>query len=205
MQQERKSKEARREEILKVALEIVSDEGIHALTLRELSVRIGISEAALFRHFENKENIVNSLAEWVFNENLVEETGGNKGVREELADLMKRQFLRFQRSPQVTSVLFQEDIFREFPRAKRIFDERRKQRADHIASLIRNGKANGEIGPGANDVIFALIFMGTMRMAVLEWRAADFTYDLAAQEESITREIFKMIPAADLVEVRKRD
>ena len=195
MQQERKSTEARREQILEIALQIVSEEGIHALTLRELSVRIGISEAALFRHFDNKENIVNSLAEWVFNEYLVDEKGGNKEVREELADLMKRQFLKFQRYPQVTSVLFQEDIFREYPRAKRIFDDRRKQRSDRIASMIRTAKVNGEIGPDVNEVVLALIFMGTMRMAVLEWRSAEFAYDLGSQEESIMHEILKMMPA----------
>ncbi len=204
MQQERRSTEARQEEILEVALQIVSEKGIHALTLRELSARIGISEAALFRHFDNKENIVNSLAEWVFNEYLVDEKRVNKEVREELADLMKHQFLRFQRYPQVTSVLFQEDIFREYPQAKRIFDERRKQRADQIAQMIRTAKSNGEIGPEVNDTIFALIFMGALRMAVLEWRSADFAYDLASQEESITRELFKMLPSTAQKGVKER-
>jgi AcrR family transcriptional regulator len=195
MQSERKSTEARREEIIRVALKIVSEDGIHALTLREISVRIGISEAAIFRHFENKEGIINSLAGWVFKEYIVEEMGSDKGVREGIAGLMKRQFLKFQQFPAVTSVLFQEEIFREFPQAKQIFDERRKERANRVASMIRTAKIEGEIAQEVNEEIFSLIFMGTMRMAVLEWRDANFTYDLAAQEEAIMHELVKMLPS----------
>ncbi len=193
----RKDSKTRKGEVLRVALQVVAEEGIHALTLHELSRRIGISEAALFRHFENKQDIVNSLAEWVFKEYIVNESEGENDIRRAMANLMRRQFLEFQKCPEATSILFQEEVFREFPQAKGMFDERRKSRAAQIMSMIRKAKANGEIGSEVDEATFSLIFIGTMRMAVMEWRSSGFAYDLTTREEAITRELVKLLPAPE--------
>jgi len=192
MTKQRKRSEARKDEILRVALQIVDQNGIHALTLRELADRIGISEAALFRHFDGKENIVDSMAEWVFREYVVEESGEGD-VGRVLTDLMRRQFYSFQDFPQATSVLFQEEIFREFPRAKEMFDQRRKERAERIGALLRKARSEGKVSKDIEENVFALIYMGSMRMAVLGWRSAGFSYDLVSQVEPIMRQLSRLL------------
>ncbi len=193
MRGERKGKVARREEVLRAALQIVDERGVHALTLRELSQRIGISEAAIFRHFRGKEDIISSLADWVFGRLAINEPAESDDVVAALANLMERQFRAFQAFPQSTSVLFQEDIFREFPQAKDKFDSRRKERARHIVGMLKEGKRNGQLPAGLSEDAFALIYMGSMRMAVLEWRSSGCRDDLAGMAFPIMSELSKIL------------
>ncbi len=168
--------DARRSQILDAALAIVHADGIHSLTLREISDRVGVSEAALFRHFKSKEDIVDSLASLVFEDNQFFPHG--EGPWEAMENMMKWQLENFQRNPMHTSILFQEDIFREFPSVKERFDLRRSSRSSLISQLIREGKASGAFSSNVDAESFSLLFMGGLRLAVLEWRHAGFSYDL---------------------------
>ncbi len=55
------SPSARQVEIIDRALELVVEAGLAGLTTRRLAARVGFSEAALFRHFPNKQALVLGL------------------------------------------------------------------------------------------------------------------------------------------------
>lgn len=46
---------------VETALKMVENEGLEAITLRELSKRIGASRTAIYRHFENKEALIQAV------------------------------------------------------------------------------------------------------------------------------------------------
>ena len=71
MATERKDTQTRREEALTVAMTIIHSEGIHSLTLRRVAEGLGISEAALFRHFKDKEDLIDLLASKVFDQYMI--------------------------------------------------------------------------------------------------------------------------------------
>ena len=48
----------RQQEILDKSIEIISRKGIQGLTIKNLSKEIGISEPAIYRHFESKTDIL---------------------------------------------------------------------------------------------------------------------------------------------------
>ena len=52
-----KSKE-RKKEILQVTLSIIYNEGFYNLTIRNIARKTDISEAAIYRHFKNKNIII---------------------------------------------------------------------------------------------------------------------------------------------------
>ncbi len=51
----------RQEEIILKSMEIIAREGIAALTIKNISGKVGVSEAALYRHFKNKDEILLSI------------------------------------------------------------------------------------------------------------------------------------------------
>ncbi|MBT4968054.1 MAG: TetR/AcrR family transcriptional regulator [Bacteroidetes bacterium] len=55
----------RQKEIVEVALELITEKGIQGLTIKNLSKKIGISEPAIYRHFDNKIQILISILELV--------------------------------------------------------------------------------------------------------------------------------------------
>src|SRR5674476_1261192 len=141
MQNERKKKPKRREQALIVERTSLGEEGIHNLTLRRVAEGLGISEAALFRHFKDKEDLIDLLASKVFDQYMIREPEGDENVEAGFLAMMAAQFSSFQGAPEATSVLFQEEIFREYPAVKERFDKRRHQRADRIARMVRNAQA----------------------------------------------------------------
>ncbi|MEZ4585481.1 MAG: TetR/AcrR family transcriptional regulator [Gemmatimonadales bacterium] len=57
-----KSRRERRDEIVAATIAILTEHGLHAWKTAELARRVGVSEPALFRHFENKDAILTAAA-----------------------------------------------------------------------------------------------------------------------------------------------
>jgi AcrR family transcriptional regulator len=51
---------ARKKQIVEAALQIIHEQGVHRLTAAEIAARVGIADGTIFRHFANKEEIVNA-------------------------------------------------------------------------------------------------------------------------------------------------
>lgn len=54
-----------REEILAVAVGLVQQQGLSALSLRQLARELGVSPTSLYRYFENKQQLLRALGEQV--------------------------------------------------------------------------------------------------------------------------------------------
>lgn len=64
----KQTSEIRREQIKKAVLEIITKEGLHNLSIRNLAKIVGITEGAIFRHFKSKREIILSILNDVRNE-----------------------------------------------------------------------------------------------------------------------------------------
>jgi len=52
-----------KEELVSAGIRIISKDGVDGLSLREVAGLAGVSHAALYRHFKNKEDLLASIAE----------------------------------------------------------------------------------------------------------------------------------------------
>lgn len=56
------------QEILEAALRLIDEEGLEALTVRRLGAALGVDPMALYRHFENKEALLDGVTELLWDE-----------------------------------------------------------------------------------------------------------------------------------------
>jgi len=167
----RKKTLERRKEIVLEAVKIIDSEGIKALTLQRIASGLGISDVALLRHFNSKEEIVETLAQKVFFSTVVpEEFDPEASLVSNLDALLERQFTEFEAWPEATSVLFGEEILREYPAVRDWFLVRRRERHNKLVNMINSGKAAGLIWSDLDVDAFATSFMGALRMVVMDWR-----------------------------------
>jgi AcrR family transcriptional regulator len=193
MATERKNTQTRREEALTITMTIIHSEGIHSLTLRRVAEGLGISEAALFRHFKDKEDLIDLLASKVFDQYMIREPEGDQDIDSGLLAMMTEQFSAFQGTPEATSVLFQEELFREYPAIKERFDKRRHLRADRIAGIVRTAQAKRQVASDVDPEVFTLIYMGAMRNAVVEWRSDGCTSDLVGKAAPLHSHLVRIL------------
>lgn len=55
-------------ELIENAIAVISEHGLDAISIRDLSARCGVSHNAVYRHFENKEKLIDCCREYVTNE-----------------------------------------------------------------------------------------------------------------------------------------
>jgi AcrR family transcriptional regulator len=77
----------RRQEIISVATDLFYEYGYQKASLRDISGRLGITQAAIYYHFQNKEEILYTIIERVSNELLFALKSCLSGKRESIENL----------------------------------------------------------------------------------------------------------------------
>ena len=104
----------RQKEIIEAALDLIYKKGIQGLTIKNLSEKIGITEPAIYRHFENKISILVSILDFFKNntEQIFEnELKNDDNAIDKIEHLFSRHFSTFSKMPSLVSVVFSEEIF----------------------------------------------------------------------------------------------
>lgn len=65
--------DTRRQQILDVAIQVFANHGYRGTTTREIAKEAGISEAIIFRHFQNKEGLYSAILDKKANERVIPE------------------------------------------------------------------------------------------------------------------------------------
>ena len=109
----------------------------------------------------------------------------NKNSIKKLKNIIEIQLKLFSENPLMTAITFQEEIFREYPEIWSKFNSHREKREKLIKNIIKEGKKKGEIKDLIDPESFTSIFMGTIRMTVIEWRGSNFEFSILEKGKKI--------------------
>ncbi len=187
--------QSRQDQIIKISLDIIKNKGIQKLTMREIAKQTGISEQAIYRHFENKLAILSSILNY-FNQHLSEtflekSKSGNKV--EQIQSLIEAHLQYLSDNPAVAAVIFSEDIFQNELVLARQVHEALNKRIDHISGLIEDGQKTGEIKNNFPPEHLAHIFLGTLRLLVTTWRLSSYSFNLQQKGKLIVKDLVSLI------------
>jgi len=194
----------RQEEIISAALDIVSTAGIEALTIRNLSERLGFSEAAFYRHFPGKSGIFSALAERfqvVSDETIDRIKAEKKPPLERVAAFFLDRCRLFASDRLVTEVMFSEELFKAdaelADRVREIMSHHRR----HLELILAAGQADGTITAELPAAHLFMVIMGTLRLLVSQWRLHDRSFDLPAAGLELWKSLAGLIKAKNGKEV----
>ena len=163
----------RQKEIIEVALELISEKGIQGLTIKNLSKRIGITEPAIYRHYDSKTDILIAILDH-FNNNTEhifkrEMQNVDKSL-DKIAHLFTKHFAHFSAKPSLLAVIFSEEIFRNDPvlidKISKVIDKNHQI----LAEIVSVGQKNGEIRLDIEADHLSTIITGTLRLFVKRWQ-----------------------------------
>lgn len=177
----RKSYLSRKENIILTAIEIIDELGTQGLTIREISTRQEITEAAIYKHFKSKSEIILGVLESFaqFDNTIASVISEQKmSAKEGLIFIAKSFGEYYENYPEVTSILFIYDTIRNEPEAAVRIREIFNNRYDFVSRLVIQGQNDGQIDKNINSEDFSNIIIGMMESAIFRWRMNNFSFPL---------------------------
>ena len=181
---------SRQAEIVDAALKLIAEQGIQHLTIRNLSTAIGVTEAALYRHFPGKTEIIQAMVSR-FEED-VDDIGELRGWAAIEAALIRRTELVLAK-PDLARVVFAEELFKDSPETEQILhgmmQRHYKIMEQHFQEAVEDGVIRADI---PMDTLFRLI-LGPLRLLIKQWGLSGGSFDLCAKRDemlSLMKELF---------------
>ena len=185
-------------QIINESIKLIHIKGIQGLTIKNISKAIELSEAAIYRHFKSKDEIISTILD-DFRINL------NKTVQillesdlpslEKLKAVLNHLIDKFCENPYIVSVIFSDEIFKN----KQILSDKIiiliKQNNEIFRLIAEEGQKNKEIRNDIDSDELSIIIMGSFRMIVKNWQLNKQTYSLKTRGNKFFESLFKIISA----------
>lgn len=184
-------------EIIEAATKRIDEHGIQDLTIKTLAADLNLSEAALYRHFKSKNEILLGLLTYFIEEMKdrldVILSNKDRSPSELLKDLFDSQLKTFVQKPSVVSVIFSESIFQFNKELSSTVSSMMELMQNHIESIVKKGQANGSFTKIVGVSTTTTIIMGGMRITVLKWKLSGHKSDLIKDGNKVLNGILKMV------------
>jgi AcrR family transcriptional regulator len=183
--------------IMEAATNRIDKYGIQELTIKNLSADLGLSEAALYRHFKSKNEIMLGILDYFMLEmkdrvaEIAQKT--NRNASELLKEIFESQLKTFAKKPAIVSVIFSEGIFQFNKELMEKVSGMMSMMQKEIESIVKRGQADGSFRDFAGPSIISTIVMGSMRLAVMKWKVFGHQSDLVKEGTKVLNGVLKMI------------
>ena len=184
----RKSAEARRNDIVEAAMEIIRHEGVAKLTTRALSKAVGIAQPTLFLHFGDKSHVLVALVDAV--QNRLQQGIGQLGLDKLTPIERLRTVIRFhlnfiQSQPGIPRLLFSEELQSGDP----VFRERMNQMVmsflQFLSGQIKAAQAAGEIRADIHPEQSACLLISSVQGLAFRWILSNDRFVLSEQADAV--------------------
>lgn len=198
----RKPAEERKSEIVEATLRLADKVGPDRLATGQVAEAVGLTQAALFRHFPKKQDLWEAVAARIgekFQQRWLAIERGPADPLDRLRGIVAAQLKLIQSMPAIPAILFSRELHVENRALRVIFAEFMKNfhlRVERlIAAAQRDGRLRGDIEP--RDAAFLVI--GLVQGLVLRWSVSGRGFDLPSEGErllSVQLTTFGAVPAA---------
>lgn len=182
----------RQQEIINVSLALITESGIQSLTIKNLAKRIGFAESAIYRHYENKIQILLAILDF-FKRNTEQlfsnQLNSNENALVRIEKLFVTHFRKFTNTPSLVAVIFSEEIFRNEKELSTKVAEIMNLNIASLTTIIKDGQQKGEIRNDIEASHLATMILGSLRMFVKQWSMADYKFDLIAKGAELINSI----------------
>lgn len=183
---------ARQLEIIEVSVGLIAEKGIQNLTTKNLSDKIGISEAALYRHFSCKREILLTLLNMIenrFDQIISRINNEDISYAEKVEKIFLSRIEEFSKKPNIAKVIFSEEIFQNEPElSDKVYAIIRKT-GKTFGYIIERAVEEGQIRSDVSPQHISLIILGSLRLTVTRWRMSKFSFDLVKEGNDVWNSI----------------
>jgi AcrR family transcriptional regulator len=181
MAQGHKSTHVRKKQIMDAARKLIMRSGSEHVTVRNMAKEVGISEAAIYRHFKSKTEILSFLADSVA-DGLIHDidTAGSVGFTslDIIDEILRTHLSRIEQRRGLSFLVLAEIIsFGDKSLNKKVSDNIQIY-VDRLKLLLSDGVRVGLISQDVDLEAAALLLFGMIQGLVNIWALSGFKFDL---------------------------
>ena len=170
-----------KEGLILSTIEAISEQGLQGLTTRGVAKRQGISESTIFKHYNNKNQLILAVLEYFsqYDQAIIESLGMKEFKPiEAITYFVEAYVTYYENYPAITAITMSyEGLIHEVELSDvvmRIFTKRIKT----IQSLIEDAKRQNEIPKDVDAESLADLIIGLERVVIQRWRLNHYDFSL---------------------------
>ena len=186
----------RQEQIILTAIALIAREGYKNLTIKKLASELNLSEAALYRHFVNKEDLLLSIMHYFedISRNVLQELQKTKlNPLEKVHFFIMNRYELFTSNPDLAQVMFSDELFYYDPVFFKQFQKISSNHREVLLNFIEEAQKEGFIQSGVNSERIFTILIGSMRFLITQWNLSGRKFDLGKEGDSLFQTIKNLI------------
>jgi AcrR family transcriptional regulator len=186
MAAEKRSREARREQIAEAALEVIARHGTRSLSVRAVARRIGIVPSAIYRHFHGKEEILSAAIEQMGErllENAARAAAGKGGTIQRLRRLLQDHVRAIREGYAGPRIVFAEGIDGGGVSHRMEVYHVIRRYLDRVAEILRQGQQAGDLRGDLDPEATSVHFLGLIQPAATLWYLSAGRFDVTLYAE----------------------
>lgn len=183
-------------EIIETAGKILSTSGLSGLTTKNLAKEIGFSEAALYRHFASKEDIILALLHFLrlnMDERLETTCIPNRDPKENIIALFESQFSFFAKNSHYVVAVFSDGLMEESDKINQAILQLMQVKMKYLMPIVIQGQQNGVFTQAITSEELVHIIMGSFRLQMYKWKISNFKFDINRQGRNMLEALLTLI------------
>ncbi len=185
-------------EIITAAGKILTESGIAGLTTKKLAAKMGFAESALYRHFKGKEDIMVTMLLYLASdmENRLKNCLQNIEEPElHLKEVFDNQFDFFKKNPHFLVAIFSDGLLEESKVINDAIMQIMAIKSKYLLQIVKKGQDEGVFKNNLSVDEMVHIIMGSFRLHMLQWRMAEFSFDVKQKGNKLMTSILTLIKA----------
>jgi AcrR family transcriptional regulator len=181
MAAEKLETEIRREQIAEAALGLITSQGLKAVNMAALARRVGLVPSALYRHFRNKDEIVEAVIQRIrirLFDNLKRSCAETRDPIECLHRLLNLHVKLIRENRGIPRIIFSEDVFGGDPKRMMQVFEMVQSFLNAVEQIVRRGQDSGQLRDDRDPATVAVMFLGLIQPGALLWHLSGGKFDV---------------------------
>jgi AcrR family transcriptional regulator len=184
----RKPAEERKSEIVEAALRLADKVGPDRLTTGQIAKAVGLTQAALFRHFPKKQDLWEAVAARIgekFQQRWMAIERGPADPIDRLRTIVAAQLKLIQSTPAIPAILFSRELHLENQALRVIFATFMTNFHSRIEGLIASAQDGGGLRADIAPADAAYLVIGLVQGVAMRWSLSGRNFDLSEEGERL--------------------
>lgn len=175
-------------QIINTSIELIGSGGIQELTIKNLSRKIGFVEAAVYRHFTSKSELLLAVLEHLsqnVEKKLAETMLKDSTAFDKIKESIEAYFVYLAENTALVTLHLSDGIYKNEPVAQQKVLKIMDDIKNHFKVLITEARKSNLVLTDIDDEALSMIILGALRMYVTRWSLDGHIYDVKTDAEKV--------------------